>query len=175
TKVACELLGKYYIDKYGMDIRGVRYPGVISNETLPGGGTTDYAVQIYYDAITQGKYECFLSENSMLPMMYMPDCLKATLDLFQADKQCLKHNTDFNIAAFSVTPKQVYESIKKYLPNFTIEYKPDFRQAIADSWPNSIDDSCARAEWGWKPAFDLDAMTQDMLKVIGEKHQKGLL
>ncbi|MEG1910303.1 MAG: NAD-dependent epimerase/dehydratase family protein, partial [Bacteroidales bacterium] len=169
TKVACELLGEYYVAKYGMDIRGVRYPGIISNETLPGGGTTDYAVAIYYDAVKYGKYECFLSENTMLPMMYMPDCLKATLDLFQADLSTLKHHTNFNIAAFSVTPKEVAASIKKFMPTFEISYKPDFRQAIADSWPNSIDDSAARKEWNWKPAFDLDSMTQDMLKVIGEK------
>lgn len=174
TKVAGELLGKYYIEKYGMDIRGVRYPGIISNETLPGGGTTDYAVQIYYDAIKYGKYTCFLKEDSMLPMMYMPDCLNATIGLFQADKSRLKHNTDFNIAGFSVTPAEVAASIKKYMPNFEIEYAPDFRQAIADSWPNSIDDSCARAEWDWKPAYDLDATTRDMLAVLGEKYKKGL-
>ncbi len=175
TKVAGELLGDYYVQKYGMDIRGLRYPGIISNETLPGGGTTDYAVAIYYDAVKYGKYECFLSESTMLPMMYMPDCLKATTDLFQADFDKLKHHAGFNVGAFSVTPKDIAASIRKYMPNFEITYTPDFRQAIADSWPNSIDDSCARAEWGWKPAFDLDAMTQDMLKVIGEKHSKGLI
>lgn len=175
TKVAGELIGKYYIEKYGMDIRGVRYPGIISNETLPGGGTTDYAVQIYYDAIKSKEYTCFLSENSMLPMMYMPDCLKATLDLFHADKSKLKHNTDFNIAGFSCTPKEVAESIRKFIPDFKINYAPDFRQAIADSWPNSIDDSAAREEWGWTPAFDLDATSKDMLEVLGEKHKKGLI
>ncbi len=175
TKVAGELLADYYVAKYGLDVRGLRYPGIISNETLPGGGTTDYAVAIYYDAVKYGKYECFLSENTMLPMMYMPDCLKATIDLFQADAVKLKHYSDFNVAAFSVTPKLMAASIKKYIPEFEISYKPDFRQAIADSWPNSIDDSCAREEWNWKPAFDLDAMTQDMLKVIGEKHKNGLI
>lgn len=175
TKVAGELLADYYVAKYGMDVRGLRYPGIISNETLPGGGTTDYAVAIYYDAVKYGKFECFLSEETMLPMMYMPDCLKATIDLFQADFSKLKHFSDFNVGAFSVTPKLMAESIKKYIPDFEITYKPDFRQAIADSWPNSIDDSCAREEWGWKPAFDLDSMTQDMLKVIGEKHKQGLI
>ncbi len=175
TKVAGELLGDYYVAKYGLDIRGLRYPGIISNETLPGGGTTDYAVAIYYDAVKQGKYNCFLSENTMLPMMYMPDCLKATLDLFHADFNKLKHHTDFNVGAFSVTPKGMTESIQKYMPDFQISYEPDFRQAIADSWPNSIDDSTARNEWGWKPAFDLDTMTQDMLKVIGAKHKQGLI
>ncbi len=173
TKVAGELLADYYVAKYGMDVRGLRYPGIISNETLPGGGTTDYAVAIYYDAVKFGKYECFLSENTMLPMMYMPDCLKATIDLFQADKSTLKHFSDFNVGAFSVTPKLMAESIRKYIPDFEITYKPDFRQAIADSWPNSIDDSCAREEWGWKPSFDLDLMTKDMLEVIGNKHKQG--
>lgn len=175
TKVAGELLADYYVAKYGLDIRGLRYPGIISNETLPGGGTTDYAVAIYFEAIKSGKFECFLSENTMLPMMYMPDCLKATIDLFHADFKKLKNHSDFNVGAFSVTPKLLAESIKKYIPNFEITYKPDFRQAIADSWPNSIDDSCARDEWGWKPAFDLDTMTQDMLKVIEEKHKLGLI
>ncbi|MCX6231822.1 MAG: NAD-dependent epimerase/dehydratase family protein [Bacteroidetes bacterium] len=175
TKVAGELLADYYVAKYGMDIRGLRYPGIISNETLPGGGTTDYAVAIYYEAVKTGKFECFLSEDTMLPMMYMPDCLKATIDLFHADFSKLKNHSDFNVGAFSVTPKLLAESIKKYIPGFEITYKTDFRQAIADSWPNSIDDSCAREEWGWQPAFDLDAMTQDMLKVIGEKHKQGLI
>ncbi len=170
TKVAGELLGDYYVQKYGLDVRGLRYPGIISNETLPGGGTTDYAVAIYFEAVKHHKYECFLSENTMLPMMYMPDCLKATTDLFQADFAKLKHHAGFNVGAFSVTPKDVAASIKKYMPDFEITYNPDFRQAIADSWPNSIDDSCAREEWGWKPSYDLDAMTQDMLKVIAAKN-----
>jgi nucleoside-diphosphate-sugar epimerase len=173
TKVIGELVGKYYIQHYGMDIRGIRYPGIISNATLPGGGTTDYAVQIYYDAVKYGRYECFLSENTMLPMMYMPDCLKGTLDLFHASRERLVHNTDFNMSAFSVTPADIAASIRKYLPSFEITYKPDFRQNIADSWPNSIDDSCARAEWDWKPNYDLDAMTQDMLRAIGERVQRG--
>ena len=175
TKVAGELLADYYVLKYGLDVRGLRYPGIISNETLPGGGTTDYAVAIYYDAVKYGKFECFLSENTMLPMMYMPDCLNATINLFHADFGKLKHHSDFNVSAFSVTHKLLAESIRKFIPDFQITYKPDYRQAIADSWPNSIDDSCAREEWGWKPAYDLDSMTEDMLKVIGEKHKKGLI
>lgn len=175
TKVAGEFLADYYVLKYGLDVRGLRYPGIISNETLPGGGTTDYAVAIYYDAVKYGKFECFLSENTMLPMMYMPDCLNATINLFHADFGKLKHHSDFNVSAFSVTPKLLAESIRKFIPDFQITYKPDYRQAIADSWPNSIDDSCAREEWGWKPAYDLDSMTEDMLKVIGEKHKKGLI
>lgn len=174
TKVAGELLADYYVQKYGLDVRGLRYPGIISNETLPGGGTTDYAVAIFYDAIKYGSYKCFLKEDTMLPMMYMPDCLKATIDLFQADFSMLEHHSDFNLAAFSFTPKMLAENIKKYIPSFSISYEPDFRQAIADSWPRSIDDSCARKEWGWKPAYDMDAMVQDMLKVLKAKHDKGL-
>jgi nucleoside-diphosphate-sugar epimerase len=173
TKVAGELLGDYYTSKFNMDVRGLRYPGIISYETLPGGGTTDYAVAIYFDAIKYGKYTCFVKEDTMLPMMYMPDCLKSTIDLFQAPKENLKHFSDFNVAAMSFTVKELADSIIKYIPDFQISYKPDYRQQIADSWPNSIDDSCARQEWNWKPAFDLDAMTQDMLKNIKIKFEKG--
>lgn len=175
TKVAGELLADYYVLKYGLDVRGLRYPGIISNETLPGGGTTDYAVAIFYDAIKYGTYKCFLKEDTMLPMMYMPDCLKATIDLFHADFTKLKHYNDFNVAAFSFTPKMLYENIKRYLPNFTITYEPDFRQAIADSWPRSIDDSYAREEWSWKPSFTMDDMVKDMLTVLKQKHEKGLI
>ncbi|MEI8203644.1 MAG: NAD-dependent epimerase/dehydratase family protein [Bacteroidota bacterium] len=175
TKVAGELLGEYYVNKFGLDVRGLRYPGIISNDTLPGGGTTDYAVAIYYEAVIYGKYTCFVKEDTRLPMMYMPDCLKATIDLMHADFTKLKHHSDFNVGAMSFSVKDLADSIKKYIPTFTIEYQPDFRQAIADSWPNSVDDTAAREEWGWKPSFDLDAMTQDMLKVIGEKHKKGLI
>ncbi len=175
TKVAGELLGNYYVQKFGLDVRGLRYPGIISNETLPGGGTTDYAVAIYYDAVKYGKYTCFVREDTMLPMMYMPDCLKATLDLMQADFSKLKHHGDFNVAAMSFTVKEQADSIRKYIPGFEVTYEPDYRQAIADSWPRSIDDSAAREEWGWKPAYDLDAMTQDMLKVLKAKHAKGLI
>jgi len=175
TKVAGELVADYYVKKYNLDVRGLRYPGIISNETLPGGGTTDYAVAIYYDAIKYGKYTCFVKEDTRLPMMYMPDCLKATIDLLQADLATLKHHSDFNVGAMSFSVKELAESIKKYMPNFQIEYKPDYRQAIADSWPNAVDDSAARKEWGWKPSYDLNTLTQDMLKVIGEKHKKGLI
>lgn len=175
TKVAGELLGDYYVKRYGLDVRGLRYPGIISNETLPGGGTTDYAVAIYYDAVKYKKYTCFVKEDTRLPMMYMPDCLKATLDLFEADFKNLKHHSDFNVGAMSFTVKELADSIKKYIPEFEIEYKPDFRQEIADSWPNSVDDTAAREEWGWKPSYDLDAMTQDMLKAIQAKNDKGLI
>jgi nucleoside-diphosphate-sugar epimerase len=175
TKVAGELLCDYYVQKYGLDCRGLRYPGIISSETLPGGGTTDYAVDIFYSAIKTGSYSCFLSEETMLPMMYMPDCLKATIDLAEADFANLNHHSDFNVAAMSFTPKQLAESIRKYIPSFTIDYAPDFRQKIADSWPHSIDDSSARNEWGWAPSFDLDAMTKDMLEKLSAKHKLGLI
>lgn len=175
TKVAGELLCDYYVKRFGLDVRGLRYPGIISNETLPVGGTTDYAVAIYYDAVKHGKYTCFVKEDTKLPMMYMPDCLKGTIDLMQADFSQLKHHSDFNLGAMSFTVAEMAESIKKYIPDFEITYEPDFRQEIADSWPDAVDDSAARKEWGWKPNFDLDAMTKDMLKVIGEKHKKGLI
>src|SRR3989339_569222 len=170
TKVSGELLADYYVRKFGLDVRGLRYPGIISNETLPGGGTTDYAVAIYYEAIKNKKYTCFVKEDTRLPMMYMPDCLKATCDLMEADFTKLKHHSDFNVGAMSFTVKDMADSIKKYIPEFQISYEPDFRQKIADSWPDSVDDTAAREEWGWKPSYNLDAMTQDMLKVIGEKH-----
>ncbi len=169
TKVAGELLCDYYVRKYGVDIRGLRYPGIISHETLPGGGTTDYAVAIYYEAIQHGKYTCFVRESTKLPMMYMPDCLKATIDLFEADFSKLKHHSDFNVAGMSFTVGEMATEIRKHMPDFKIDYKPDFRQAIADSWPESIDDAAARAEWGWKPAYTLASMTVDMLTELKKK------
>lgn len=175
TKVTGELLCDYYVDNYGLDCRGLRYPGIISHETLPGGGTTDYAVEIFYAAVKGEKYKCFLSENTMLPMMFMADCIKATVDLAEADFDKLKHHSNFNVAAMSFTPKQIFEEIKKFKPNFEIEYVPDFRQAIADSWVYSIDDSAARAEWNWQPAFDITAMTKRMLEVLEDKYKKGLI
>ncbi len=175
TKVAGELLGDYYVKRYGMDVRGLRYPGIISHETLPGGGTTDYAVAIYYEAIKHKKYTCFVNADTRLPMMYMPDCLKATIDLMEADFDNLNYHCDYNVGAMSFTVAELADSIKKHIPDFEISYEPDFRQAIADSWPNSVDDSAARKDWGWKPDFDLDAMTADMLKAIAEKHEKGLI
>lgn len=158
TKVAGELLGDYYVLKYGLDVRGLRYPGIISHETLPGGGTTDYAVAIYYEAVKNKKYTCFVREDTRLPMMYMPDCLKATISLLKADFNKLRHHCDFNVSAMSFSVKELADSIKKYIPEFEVSYEPDFRQKIADSWPNSIDDSYAREEWGWKPDYDLDAI-----------------
>lgn len=169
TKVSGELLADYYVQKYGMDVRGLRYPGIISHETLPGGGTTDYAVEIYYEALKKGKYTCFVNKDTKLPMMYMPDCIKATVDLFQADKASLKHHSDFNVTGMSFTVEDLANEIKKHIPSFEVEYKPDFRQDIADSWPDSIDDSAAREEWGWKPDYDLAAMTEDMLENLKKK------
>lgn len=174
TKVAGELLGDYYVKRYGLDVRGVRFPGIISHATLPGGGTTDYAVAIYYDAIKHKKYTCFVNEKTKLPMMYMPDCIKAVIDLMQADFSKLKHHNGFNVGSMSFTPVEIAESIKKHIPEFSIDYKPDFRQAIADSWPDDLDDSAAREEWGWNPTYNLELMTDDMLKNLKIKFEKGL-
>ncbi|MFW6232550.1 MAG: NAD-dependent epimerase/dehydratase family protein [Bacteroidota bacterium] len=175
TKVAGERLCDYYVQKYKLDCRGLRYPGIISHETLPGGGTTDYAVDIFYAAVKTGRYTCFLAEDAKLPMMYMPDCIKATIELAEADFNDLKHHSDFNIAAMSFTPAELADSIRKYIPGFEIEYEPDYRQKIAESWPYSIDDSCAREEWGWQPDYDLDRMTKEMIEKLKEKNEKGLI
>jgi len=175
TKVAGELLGDYYFKKFGLDVRGVRYPGIISSETLPGGGTTDYAVEIFYEAIKKKKYTCFVKKDTVLPMMYMPDCIKATMDLMEADVSNLVHHCDFNLAAMSFSAGELADEIKKHIPGFKCSFKPDFRQDIADSWPQSIDDDTARKEWGWKPSYDLQAMTEDMLEKLGERHKEGKL
>ena len=175
TKVAGELLCDYYVKRFGLDVRGCRYPGIISNITLPGGGTTDFAVAIYFEAVKNKKYTCFVREDTILPMMYMPDCLKGAIDLMEADLSRLKHHCDFNVTAMSFTAGELATEIKKHIPEFTCEYKPDFRQAIADSWPNSLDDSAAREEWGWQPSYNLAAMTRDMLEVLGKRHAEGKL
>ncbi|HEC89130.1 MAG TPA: L-threonine 3-dehydrogenase [Thermoplasmatales archaeon] len=175
TKVTGELLGEYYVRKYGLDVRGIRYPGIISSETLPGGGTTDYAVEIFYEAIKNKHYTCFVREDTVLPMMYMPDCIKATIDLMEADFEKLKHHCDFNVAAMSFSAGELAEEIKKYIPDFTCEYKPDFRQEIADSWPKTIDDSVAREEWGWKPSYDLSSMTKEMIEILQKRYEEGKL
>ncbi|PWI47449.1 UDP-glucose 4-epimerase [Candidatus Heimdallarchaeota archaeon B3_Heim] len=171
TKVAGELLANYYYHKYGVDVRSVRYPGIISSETPPGGGTTDYAVAIYYDAVQQGSYTCFVREDTVLPMMYMPDAIKGLIDLAEADNAKLKHRI-FNIGSMSFSVGTLAQSIKEIIPDFTIDYKPDFRQAIADSWPQSVDDSVARAEWNWDPEYDLAKMTKDMIEKLREKFTK---
>ena len=167
TKVAGELLCDYYTDKYGLDTRGVRYPGLISYVTPPGGGTTDYAVSIYYDAIKNGKFTCYLREDTYMDMMYMPDALKCVVDLMEANPTKLKHRNAFNVAAMSFSPKEISEEIKKVIPEFTISYDVDkFKQAIADSWPNSMDCSIAVEEWGFKTEYDLRSMTKDILKKL---------
>ncbi len=175
TKVAGELLCDYYVKRFNADVRGCRYPGIISYETLPGGGTTDYAVAIFFEAVKNKSYTCFLREDTRLPMMYMPDCLKATFDLMEADFSKLKHHADFNVTAMSFSAGELAAEIKKHIPEFTTTYVPDFRQAIADSWPQSIDDSAAREEWGWKPDYDLARMTEDMLGVLQKRSRDGTL
>jgi len=175
TKVVGELLGNYYFEKWGVDVRGARLPGVISNVAPPGGGTTDYAVEIFYEALKYQEYTCFLKPDSTLPMIYMPDCLKAFKELMDAPIENLKHHTDFNLGALSFNPAELAAEIKTHIPEFKITYKPDFRQKIADSWPKSIDDSAARKEWDWSPDYDLGAMVADMLKVLGEHHKRGEL
>ena len=164
TKLAGERWCEYYFNHYGVDVRSLRYPGLIGYKTLPGGGTTDYAVDIYYKALQEGNFECFLSESTELPMMYMDDAVKATIDLMQADAEDVKVRSSYNVSAISFTPEQIANAIKKHIPEFQISYKPDFRQDIADSWPNSIDDSDARQDWGWEHHFDLDKMTQEILE-----------
>lgn len=154
---------EYYFNKYGVDVRSLRYPGLIGWKTAPGGGTTDYAVHIYHEAIKNNSYECFLSENSTLPMMFMDDAIKATLDLMHSNPDNIKVRSSYNLSGMSFSPKEIASEIKNYFPDFNITYNPDSRQAIADSWPQSIDDSVARKEWGWKPSFDLKKMTEEMI------------
>ena len=175
TKVTGELLCDYYFYRFSLDVRGVRYPGIISSETLPGGGTTDYAVEIFYEAIKHKRYTCFLREDTVLPMMYMPDCIRAAIELMEADLSRLKHHADFNLAAMSFSPAELVAEIKKHIPELVCEYKPDFRQQIADSWPRTIDDSAAREEWGWEPKYDLSAMVADMLEKLEKRYAEGKL
>ena len=170
TKVSGELLCDYYYEKFGVDTRGVRFPGLISYETLPGGGTTDYAVHIYYEALKSGKYTCYLKEDTYMDMMYMPDALQAIIQLAEADPSKLVHRNAFNVTAMSFSPKEINAEIRKHIPQFTMDYQVDpIRQRIADSWPNSLDDQVARVEWGWKPKHDLTTMTQDMLEKLRSK------
>lgn len=164
SKVTTELLSDYYFHKYGVDTRAVRFPGLISNITLPGGGTTDYAVDIYYSAVRGETFVCPIKPGTLMDMMYMPDALNAAIKLMEADPTRLIHRNAFNIASMSFAPETIFEAIKKEIPSFEIEYKPDpLKQSIADSWPDSMDDSCARAEWDWKPEYDLESMTKDMI------------
>lgn len=164
SKAAGENWAQYYFQRYGLDVRSLRYPGVIGYQSLPGGGTTDYAVDIYHKAIAGEKFSCFLEENTTLPMIYMDDAIRATIELMQAPKESIKTRTSYNLAGMSFSPKEISASIQEIYPDFEISYDPDFRQQIAASWPQSIDDSRARADWGWKPAFNLKSMTADMVK-----------
>ena len=170
TKVSGELLSDYYFTRFGVDTRSVRFPGLISYVTPPGGGTTDYAVDIYYSAAKGEKFVCPIAEGTYMDMMYMPDALRAAVEIMEADPSKLVHRNSFNIASMSFEPNTIYQNIRKYLPEFEMQYQVDpLRQAIAESWPNSLDDTCAREEWGWKPEYDLEAMTQDMLANLNER------
>ncbi len=164
SKLAGERWCEYYFQKFKVDVRSLRYPGLISYKTPPGGGTTDYAVDIYFKAVKNNSYECYLKEDTYLPMMYMPDAIRATIELMNADAEKIKIRSAYNLGAMSFCPTEIGEEIKKHIPEFSISYKPDFRQALADSWPQSIDDNATRKDWGWKPDYDLERMTEDMLK-----------
>ena len=173
TKVATELLSDYYFHKYGVDTRSVRFPGLISYTTLPGGGTTDYAVEVYYAAVKEEEFVCPIAPGTFMDMMYMPDALHAAIQLMEADPSRLKHRNSFNIASMSFEPEQLFAKIREYVPGLRIRYEVDpVRQAIATSWPDSMDDSCAREEWDWKPTYNLDEMTRDMLLHLREKLEK---
>ena len=171
TKQAGERWNEYYFNKFGVDVRSIRYPGLIGWKAAPGGGTTDYAVDIFHQAIQHGKYESFLSENTRLPMMYMPDAIKATIELMEAPAEQVKIRSSYNLAGVSFTPAEIAAEIKKHVPNFEMSYNPDSRQAIADSWPSSINDSHAQKDWGWSLEYDLEKMTQDMMKNLKEQYK----
>lgn len=174
TKVSGELLCDYYYKRFGVDTRGLRYPGIISNVTMPGGGTTDYAVEIFYEAIKNKKYTCFLKQGTYLDMMYMPDAIDSAIAIMEADPSKLKHRNAFNVTAMSFAPEHIYAEIKKHIPELVMDYDVDpIRQGIAESWPNKMDDTSAREEWGWSPKYDLPKMTEDMLTVLTARHVKG--
>ena len=163
SKYAGEFWCNYYFHKFGVDVRSLRYPGLISYKSEPGGGTTDYAIEIFHEALKEKRYECFLKQDTYLPMMYMPDAIRATIELMEAPAEKIAIRTSYNVSSMSFSPSDIYSEIKKHIPDFLIEYKPDYRQSIADSWPQSIDDSIARNNWGWKEEYDLTAMTKDMM------------
>lgn len=169
SKYAGELWCQYYNQRWGLDVRSLRYPGLISWKSEPGGGTTDYAVEIYHEALKNKKYTCFLSENTYLPMMYMDDAIRGTIELMEAPIEKMRTRMSYNLSGMSFSPKEIAAAIQRHIPDFTIDYKPDFRQAIADGWPKSIDDSAARNDWGWKNDFNLETMTADMLMHLKEK------
>ena len=171
SKYAGELYIQYYFQRYGVDTRSLRYPGLIGHKSDPGGGTTDYAVGIYHDALKGEVHDCFLKEGTILPMLYMPDAVKATLDVMHADPEKIKMRMSYNLAGMSFAPEEIADSIKEHIPDFQIAYNPDYRQAIADTWPAVIDDSLAREHWGWKPEYDLAAMTKDMLENIAPRYR----
>ncbi|QMW02273.1 NAD-dependent epimerase/dehydratase family protein [Spirosoma foliorum] len=171
SKVAAENWSLYYHKRYGLDVRSVRYPGVISHQSMPGGGTTDYAVAIFHEAVQGRSFECFLEKDTRLPMIYMDDALRATLELMDAPESQISVRTSYNLAGMSFTPAELTESIQAYFPNFVTQYKPDFRQAIAESWPKTIDDSVARQDWGWKAAFDLPRLTHEMITHLTAVYQ----
>ncbi|WP_158975322.1 NAD-dependent epimerase/dehydratase family protein [Cellulophaga sp. L1A9] len=164
SKQSGERWCEYYCNKFGVDVRSVRYPGLISWKTLPGGGTTDYAVEIYHKALAEKKYSCFLKEDTLLPMMFMDDAIRATINIMETPAEKIKIRSSYNLAAMTFNPSEIYESIKTHVPDFEISYAPDFRQQIADSWPSSINDDKAQEDWGWKPEFDLEKTTLEMLK-----------
>jgi len=173
SKISGEFWCNYYHEKYGVDVRSLRYPGIISWKTKPGGGTTDYAVDIFFKAIEKGSYECFLKSDTRLPMMYMNDAVDATIQIMQADANDIKIRTSYNLSAIDFTPEELAEEIKKHIPEFTISYQPDFRQGIADSWPQTIDDSYARNDWNWSHKYDISAMTKDIIKNLqAQKNQE---
>ena len=171
SKQSGERWCEYYNERWGLDVRSIRYPGLISWKTEPGGGTTDYAVDIYHKALEDKKYTCFLGEDTYLPMMYMDDAIRGTIELMEAPAEKIRSRMAYNLSAMSFSPKEIAAAIKKHIPDFTIGYNPDFRQAIADGWPQSIDDSAARQDWGWKHEYDLDKMTADMLKHLNERKE----
>lgn len=171
SKYAGELYIQYYFQRYGVDTRSLRYPGLIGHKSDPGGGTTDYAVGIYHDALKGEVHDCFLKEGTILPMLYMPDAVKATLDVMHADPEKIKMRMSYNLAGMSFAPEEIADSIKEHIPDFQIAYNPDYRQAIADTWPAVIDDTLARKHWGWKPEYDLAAMTKDMLENIAPRYR----
>ena len=172
SKLTGELWCNYYHKRYGLDVRSIRYPGIISYKAPPGGGTTDYAVEIFHDAIEHGAYTCFLEEDTRLPMIYMPDAIRGTVELMDAPARVVHERTSYNLSGMSFTPKQLAAEIKQHIPDFEINYQPDFRQEIAASWTESIDDSHASIDWGWKPEFDLASMTSDMLRHLREQYKQ---
>ncbi|MFL5746659.1 MAG: NAD-dependent epimerase/dehydratase family protein [Niastella sp.] len=169
SKYAGEFWCNYYYQRYHVDVRSIRYPGLISYKSAPGGGTTDYAVEIYHEALEEKKYTCFLREDTYLPMMYMPDAIRATIELMEAPVANISVRTSYNVSAMSFSPKEISAAIKNYIPEFNISYEPDYRQSIADSWPQSIDDTVARNDWGWQPEYDLNKMTKDMLENLRQQ------